>query len=564
MKSLRSEFSVFVICFSVMLFGIMVTSFAKSNEYYSARTITLPDGKNIDKIVIKGPPTPPVGYERVPVKLPEPNLSEGINVLANVPAFDWSYGCSPTSAAMISGYYDRTGYSYMYTGPTNGGVMPMDNSAWGAGECPLSATHIGYDGRTIRGHVEDYWISYGDPGPDPFIIGGWPEHTYGECLADYMGSNQSTYGLGDGGTWFWNYTDGSPLHYWEMPGYGLADYSGMYGIYEFCDARGYAVDELYNQYILGWASPTNGFTYDQYKAEIDAGRPVMIHLRGHTVVGLGYDDSANLMYIHNTWWYGTETMTWGEPYYGLDHYGVTVVQLGSVDIYFDIKPQSWPNPLNTKSKGVLPVAILGTADFDVTTIDPVTVTLEGVAPIRWNIEDVATPDGELEDDCNATTAGADGYDDLTLKFAKQEIVAALGPVHDGDVIVLTVTGNLFYGTPIEGYDCVIIKSKGKKNNQSTSIDEISVASPKSYALYSNYPNPFNPTTTIRYALPEDSRVEVSIYNTLGQKVTTLVNDQQSAGEYRIQWQPLDLPSGVYIISFGAGDYHQIRKMLYVK
>jgi hypothetical protein len=60
-------------------------------------------------------------------------------------------------------------------------------------------------------------------------------------------------------------------------------------------------------------------------------------------------------------------------------------------INVDIKPGTCPNPVNVKARGVLPVAILGTADFDVTTIDPASVRLEGVAPIRWALEDVATP-----------------------------------------------------------------------------------------------------------------------------------------------------------------------------
>ena len=57
----------------------------------------------------------------------------------------------------------------------------------------------------------------------------------------------------------------------------------------------------------------------------------------------------------------------------------------------DIKPQSCPNPLNVKKKGVLPIAILGTEDFDVTEIDPASVELEYISPLRWALEDVATP-----------------------------------------------------------------------------------------------------------------------------------------------------------------------------
>jgi probable HAF family extracellular repeat protein len=139
-----------------------------------------------------------------------------------------------------------------------------------------------------------------------------------------------------------------------------------------------------------------------------------------------------------------------------------------IKVAVDIKPGSCPNPINVKSKGVLPVAILGTDDFDVTQIDLASVRLAGVAPIRSGFEDVATPfepytGKENADDCNEF--GPDGYTDLTMKFDKQEIVAAMGEVEDGQVLVLQLTGNLkeeFDGTPIEGEDVVVIKKKGKE------------------------------------------------------------------------------------------------------
>ncbi len=138
-----------------------------------------------------------------------------------------------------------------------------------------------------------------------------------------------------------------------------------------------------------------------------------------------------------------------------------------VEVQIDIKPTSCPNPLNVKSKGVLPVAILGTDTFDVTDIDPSTILLEGVAPLRWSFEDVATPYGAIPENCDdCTTDGPDGFMDLTLKFDKQEIVAALGEVEDGDCKVLQLTGNLkeeFGGTAIAGVDYVVILKKGKNN-----------------------------------------------------------------------------------------------------
>lgn len=131
----------------------------------------------------------------------------------------------------------------------------------------------------------------------------------------------------------------------------------------------------------------------------------------------------------------------------------------------DIKPQSCPNPLNVADRGVLPVAILGTAGFDVTQIDKETVRLEAVSPLQSGLEDVASPFVPFtgkEDALDCTGEGPDGFLDLTLKFDTQEVVTALGPVTDGEVRVLQLTGNLlptFGGTPIVGEDVVVILKK---------------------------------------------------------------------------------------------------------
>lgn len=135
----------------------------------------------------------------------------------------------------------------------------------------------------------------------------------------------------------------------------------------------------------------------------------------------------------------------------------------------DIKPNSCPNPLNIKSKGVLPVAVLGTDEFDVATIDPESIRLEGVAPLRWANADVGVPFEPYigKEDCFEDCEGyscPDGNMDLTLHFDKQEIVSALGDVNDGDCLVLKLTGNLkeeCNGAPIIGEDVLLILKKGQ-------------------------------------------------------------------------------------------------------
>jgi hypothetical protein len=88
--------------------------------------------------------------------------------------------------------------------------------------------------------------------------------------------------------------------------------------------------------------------------------------------------------------------------------------------------------------------------------------------------------------------------------------------------------------------------------------------PSSLQLYQNYPNPFNPSTVIRYAISEHTHTRLSIYNTMGQEMVTLVKEVREAGYHEITFNASHLPSGVYIYRLQAGEYVQSRKMLYLK
>lgn len=88
--------------------------------------------------------------------------------------------------------------------------------------------------------------------------------------------------------------------------------------------------------------------------------------------------------------------------------------------------------------------------------------------------------------------------------------------------------------------------------------------PKTFALEQNFPNPFNPLTTIRYQLPESAKVTLEIYNTLGQRVATLVSKEQEAGYYDIKYNASRLASGLYVYSINAGKHHSVKKMMVLK
>jgi hypothetical protein len=146
-------------------------------------------------------------------------------------------------------------------------------------------------------------------------------------------------------------------------------------------------------------------------------------------------------------------------------YGEQIVSIDViVELPVDIKPGSCPNPINLKDQGMLPVAILGKAGFDVDRIDPATIALgrpgvsEAVHVLRWAYEDVGTPfDGEL---CDCHAKGADGFRDLTLKFDAQEVIHTLrlGEVV-GETLPLTIIGSLKNGVAFTGQDCVRVQGK---------------------------------------------------------------------------------------------------------
>jgi type IX secretion system substrate protein len=87
---------------------------------------------------------------------------------------------------------------------------------------------------------------------------------------------------------------------------------------------------------------------------------------------------------------------------------------------------------------------------------------------------------------------------------------------------------------------------------------------KNYILFQNYPNPFNPTTTIKYTLPKSDQVTIEVFNLLGQKITTLLDKQMTAGNHEVKFTADNLPSGVYLYHIQAGQYQEVRKMILIK
>ena len=112
------------------------------------------------------------------------------------------------------------------------------------------------------------------------------------------------------------------------------------------------------------------------------------------------------------------------------------------------------------------------------------------------------------------------------------------------------------------YKLIQIDFDGKRTE--SEIVNVRVNNPGEYTLAQNYPNPFNPSTSIEYSIPVAGFVSIIIYNSLGEKINSLVNAQRRAGNYRVNFDAAGLSSGIYYYRINAGDYTSVKKMILLR
>jgi hypothetical protein len=88
--------------------------------------------------------------------------------------------------------------------------------------------------------------------------------------------------------------------------------------------------------------------------------------------------------------------------------------------------------------------------------------------------------------------------------------------------------------------------------------------PNGFILHQNYPNPFNPSTKIEFTIPKSSLVNLTVYNVLGEEIETLVNETKASGNYEVNFNSVNLPSGIYFYKLQAGSFAQTKKMILMK
>ncbi|HIF28625.1 MAG TPA: T9SS type A sorting domain-containing protein [Candidatus Marinimicrobia bacterium] len=181
-----------------------------------------------------------------------------------------------------------------------------------------------------------------------------------------------------------------------------------------------------------------------------------------------------------------------------------------------------------------------------------------------------SPVGTLWSDTTTTAAGSASYTSFVAMHggSPQSII--------GDTVSLYLPQDGLY------FDVTILSYSGGGNSGggfsysrtavTTSVDIITddgSVLPVAYALHQNYPNPFNPVTTLRYNLPENRLVNIIIYDMLGRRVKTLINQNQDAGHKSVTWDATNdfgkpVSAGIYLYQIQAGEYISTKKMVLLK
>ncbi len=156
----------------------------------------------------------------------------------------------------------------------------------------------------------------------------------------------------------------------------------------------------------------------------------------------------------------------------------------------------------------------------------------------------------------------EGFQEKTITFHQlEQTIEILNPKEEKEVtFVFDVSRN----AQINKRDTIDFMITSSDGIMMTKQFVFGYAGPKEFKLEQNFPNPFNPTTTIQYQLPQDAKVTLKVYDILGSEVATLINAEQEAGYYEVNWNASNLASGVYIYRLQTGSFVSVKKMMLLR
>lgn len=163
----------------------------------------------------------------------------------------------------------------------------------------------------------------------------------------------------------------------------------------------------------------------------------------------------------------------------------------------------------------------------------------------------------------AVGIGAFAFNNAASNYTAFEIPIQYLTAETPDTCIINVT---IIG-PVQGSDyhegSFFIVDNFQFSNLPTDVKE-EVLAPEKFELNQNFPNPFNPSTVISFSLPVSGDVNLSVFNSLGEKVVELVNGTMESGNHKVEFNAVDLPSGIYFYKISSGNFNSIKKMVLLK
>lgn len=392
-------------------------------------------------------------------------------------------------------------------------------------------------------------------------------------------------------------------------------YNGIGNSYD--NANSIAIDGSGNVYVTGRSSTGGPYDYATIKYN-SSGEELWIRTYNgpgnydDEAFSIGVDNSGNVYVTGRSWNFSTfydyatvkyntdGTLEWERIYNGTingtdearslaidkygnvyvtgnsncDHYGTygdyTTIKYNSLGIQEWIQIYNSPDNQTDKVNAIAVnsgnVCITGQSrnfgsSYDYTTIkysqiqDPAEIT----ALIVNTIDSMQTAGILSEGNANSLRTK---LNDAIKKINEGQFNTAINNLNafTNEVQALINSGRL---TPLQG-NALIDRANAIIEQLSGDRSPTLTEEPKEYKLHNNYPNPFNPVTSIRYDITETSDVKLVVYNTLGQEIDVLINKTQQAGSYIVEWHASNYPSGVYFYKLTAGKFTDIKKMVLLK
>ena len=237
-----------------------------------------------------------------------------------------------------------------------------------------------------------------------------------------------------------------------------------------------------------------------------------------------------------------------------DYVTINVIDTTPPNLFVTVSPTSiWPP--NHQMKDIIATIIVS----DI--CDPTPVI--SLVSIESNEPDDA-PGGSDGNTVNDIQNADMGTDDREFQLRAERNSHGSGRIYTITYSATDASGNYDIATAT----VTVPHNRGKDLKKNLAMEN-NGATPVIYSLNQNYPNPFNPETELSYQIPEASNVNLVIYNSLGQKIRTLVSEFQVPGSYKTQWDGTDshgqlVSSGIYFYLIKAGEFTQTRKMMFVR